>query len=66
MNSIPTLVLFKLGASQSFVSHSFSRDFGMTLGELECPLRVSIASEHMIFASSIFGVVIWRDLGCLS
>lgn len=38
MNSFPTLVLFNSGASQYFVSLSFSRDFVMTLGELAFPL----------------------------
>lgn len=65
VNSFPTLVLFDSGAIRSFVSQSFRRGFDMTLGELECPLRVSISNEHMISASSISGTVIWRILGFL-
>ena len=47
-------MLFYLGVICSFVSQSFSRGFGMTLGELECPLRVSIAKEHMVSMSSVY------------
>ena len=54
VNSLPALVLFDSGASRTFVSQSFSRGFDMILGELECPLRVSIANEHGISASSVF------------
>ena len=54
VNSLHALVLFDSGASQSFVSQSFSRSFDMALGELECPLRVSISNEHGICASIIY------------
>ena len=54
MNSLPVLVLFDLGASRSFVSQTFSRDFIMPVGELECPLRVSIANENGVSASSVY------------
>ena len=42
VNSLHALVLFDSGASRSFVSQSFCREFDMTIGELECLLRVSI------------------------
>ncbi|CAH1445284.1 unnamed protein product [Lactuca virosa] len=42
------------GASRSFVSQSFSREFSVPVGELECPLRVSIANEHGVSASSVY------------
>ena len=54
VNSLPALALFDSGASRSFVSRSFSREFGLPVGELECLLRVSIANEHVIFASSVY------------
>ena len=49
MNSLPDLVLFDSGASRYF-----SRKFDISLGDLECPLRVSIANEHKVSTSSIF------------
>ena len=57
MNSLPTLVLFDSGASRSFVSQTFSSGFRVSIDDLECPLRVSIANEHEVFASSVY-------LGC--
>ena len=53
VNSLPALVLFDSGASQSFVSRSFSREFDFPVGELECP-RVSIADEHGVSAPSVY------------
>ena len=38
VNSLPALVLFDLAASLSFVSRSFSGEFDMPVGELECQL----------------------------
>ncbi|XP_023763558.1 uncharacterized protein LOC111912039 [Lactuca sativa] len=43
-----------VGASRSFVSQTFSRGFGVPVGELECPLRASIANEHGVYASSVY------------
>ena len=54
MNSFPDLVLFDSGASRSFVSQSFSSEFSVPVGELECPLRLSIANEHGVSASSVY------------
>ena len=54
VNSLPTLVLFEFGASRSFVSWSFSREFELHVGKLECSLWVSIANEHKIYASSVY------------
>lgn len=48
------LVLFDLVASHLFVSQSFNGSFNLTLGELECLLRVSITDEHKVSASSVF------------
>lgn len=38
VNSLPVLVLFDSGASRSFVSQAFSREFSAPFGELESPL----------------------------
>ena len=46
VKSLLALVLFDSSVIRSFVSRSFSREFDMPIGELECPLRVSIANEH--------------------
>ena len=54
VNSMPALMLFNSSVSQSFVSQSFGRSFDMTLGELQCPLRVSIVNEHAIYVSSVY------------
>ena len=54
MNSLPALVFFDSGSSRSFVSQSSSREFGVPEGKLDCPLRVSIANEHGVSASSIY------------
>ena len=54
VNSLPSLLLFDSGVIRSFVSQSFSTSFDNSLGELECQLRVSIANEHGVSASSVF------------
>ena len=54
MNSLHALVFFYSGASRSFVSHTFSREFSVPAGKLECPLQVSIANEHGVCASSVY------------
>ena len=54
VNSFPTLVLLESDTIQCFVSQSFNRDFFVTVRELECLKRVSIAKEHGIGTSSFF------------
>lgn len=54
VNSLPDLVLFDSVVSQSFVSRSLYKSFGMTHGKLECLLWVSIANKNRVSASSIF------------
>ena len=66
VNSLSGLLLFDSGASRSFVSQSFSRSFNVSLGELECLLRVSITNEHESSTFSIFRIAFWRFLGCLN
>lgn len=63
VNSLPTLVLFDLGASRSFVSQSFPRSFNMPLQKLECLLRVSITKKQKVFLSSIFHDYIFEIFG---
>ena len=53
VNYLPALVLFESGSSRSFVSRSLCREFDMPIEELECPLQVSIANEHRVFASLV-------------
>lgn len=54
VNSLYALVLFDLGGSWYFISQTYSKDFDMTLGLLECPLRVSMSNKHNISDSSVF------------
>ena len=54
VNSFLDLVLFDSSASRSLVSQSFSRGFDMPIGELECPLQISIANKHRVSASSVY------------
>lgn len=42
------------GTSRPFVSQSFDISFGISIGEFECLLRVSIANEHKVSASRVF------------
>ncbi|KAJ9544424.1 hypothetical protein OSB04_024131 [Centaurea solstitialis] len=46
VNSMPALVLFDTGASMSFVSFSFCKDFMNVKSKLESPLEVEIAGEE--------------------
>ena len=62
VNSLPALVLFDSGASMSFVSQSFSKEFSVSVGDLECPLCVSDEYEHGVFAST--KGVSWRFSEC--
>ena len=66
VNSFPGLVLFESGASRSFVSQTFSRDFDITPGELGCLLWVFIANEHGISTSSIYQGCVLEFWGALS
>ena len=63
VNSLPALVLFESGASRSFVSQSFCREFALLIEELECLLRVSITNEHRVSAISIYQSCILEIFG---
>ena len=66
VNSMPDLVLFDAGMCWSFVSQSFTRSFDMSIGELECLLRVSIANEHKVFVLSFYRGCVMEISGCLT
>ena len=51
MKGISTLVLFDLGATQSFLSLVLSKRFVDPLGELDCPLEVEIADDRLMWLS---------------
>ncbi|KAJ9539497.1 hypothetical protein OSB04_032230 [Centaurea solstitialis] len=54
VNSMPALVLFDTGASKSFVSLSFCKDFMNVKSKLESPLEVEIADEEFRLCKFIF------------
>ncbi|KAJ9556716.1 hypothetical protein OSB04_011330 [Centaurea solstitialis] len=70
VNSKPALVLFDTGATWSYVSHRFSKDFQIELGNMDRPLAIDVAAEevrvveHMYRGCSIdiFGVQFSIDL----
>lgn len=53
MNSFPALVLFYLGASQSFVSHALSNTFRAATGDLAYPLVVEITDDRSVRVSRV-------------
>ncbi|KAJ9537107.1 hypothetical protein OSB04_029840 [Centaurea solstitialis] len=59
VNIRPTLVLFDSGASRSFVSQSFCKEFDQVLGDLDSPLTVEIADEKILsMATMLKGYVL--------
>ncbi|KAJ9556252.1 LOW QUALITY PROTEIN: hypothetical protein OSB04_010866 [Centaurea solstitialis] len=54
VNSMPALVLFDTGASKSFVSLSFCKDFMNVKSKLESPLEVEIADEEFRLCKFIY------------
>ncbi|KAJ9565502.1 hypothetical protein OSB04_001468 [Centaurea solstitialis] len=70
VNSVPALVLFDSGASKSFVSYAFCKNFMHVKGRLDSPLEVEIAAEKYrlckhVYRNSIieiFGVKFRIDL----
>jgi len=53
VNSVPALVLFDSGASQSFVSLAFSRHISICREALSRSLRVSISNERAVYATEM-------------
>ncbi|KAJ9563654.1 hypothetical protein OSB04_008814 [Centaurea solstitialis] len=70
VNSVPALVLFDSGASKSFVSYAFCKNFMHVKDRLDSPLEVEIAAEKYrlckhVYRNSIieiFGVKFRIDL----
>ncbi|KAJ9557024.1 hypothetical protein OSB04_011638 [Centaurea solstitialis] len=54
VNAKPALVLFDMGATWSFVSHSFCKDFQLERGKLTNPLAVDIATEEVRVVEDVF------------
>ena len=54
VSSVPTLVLFDLGASRSFVSLAFIRHISIRREAMSRPVRVSIADKLVVFATDVF------------
>ena len=63
VNSVPALVLFDSGASQSFVSLAFSQHISVSPEALSRPLRVSIADERVIYATEVIRGYIFEIFG---
>ncbi|KAJ9545764.1 hypothetical protein OSB04_025471 [Centaurea solstitialis] len=47
VNSKPALVLFDTGATWSYVSRRFCKDFQIELGNLDSPLAIDVAAEEV-------------------
>ncbi|KAJ9557738.1 hypothetical protein OSB04_012352 [Centaurea solstitialis] len=70
VNSRPALVLFDTGATWSYVSRRFCKDFQIELGNLDSPLAIDVAAEevqvvehvHRGCSIDIFGVRFSIDL----
>ncbi|KAJ9535608.1 hypothetical protein OSB04_un001254 [Centaurea solstitialis] len=54
MNAKPALVLFDMGATWSFDSHSFYKDFQVEQGKLASPLAVDISAEEVRVVEDVF------------
>ncbi|KAJ9539526.1 hypothetical protein OSB04_032259 [Centaurea solstitialis] len=54
VNSKPSLVLFDTGASKSFVSLSFCKNFSNVMGRLDEPLEVEIVDEKSVWVSDVY------------
>ncbi|XP_052626550.1 uncharacterized protein LOC111921560 isoform X1 [Lactuca sativa] len=57
VNIIPTLVLFYLGTTRSFVSLALNKGFGDGHGEFDYPFEVEITNYRPVRVSSIHRVV---------
>ncbi|KAJ9541386.1 hypothetical protein OSB04_027892 [Centaurea solstitialis] len=54
VNSKPALVLFDTGATWSYVSHRFCKDFQIELGKLDRPVKVDVAAEEVHVLESLY------------
>ncbi|KAJ9547556.1 hypothetical protein OSB04_020099 [Centaurea solstitialis] len=54
VNARPVLVLFDTGATLSYVSHAFCKDFQLERGKLANPLAIDIAAEEVRVVEDVF------------
>lgn len=54
VNSMSEIFLIESGSIHSFVSLSFSRNFDISLGTLDCALEITIANDCIVSTSSIY------------
>lgn len=58
MNRFPALILFNLGDTRSFFSLVLNKRFIDAPGELECPLEVEVADDHLARVSRVHHICI--------
>ncbi|KAJ9542679.1 LOW QUALITY PROTEIN: hypothetical protein OSB04_029185 [Centaurea solstitialis] len=54
VNSKPALVLFDTGATWSYVSHKFCKDFQIELGKLDRPVTIDVATEKVHVVERVY------------
>ncbi|KAJ9557267.1 LOW QUALITY PROTEIN: hypothetical protein OSB04_011881 [Centaurea solstitialis] len=54
VNSKPALVLFDTGATWSYVSHKFCKDFQIELGKLDRPMTIDVATEKVHVVERVY------------
>ncbi|KAJ9560732.1 hypothetical protein OSB04_005892 [Centaurea solstitialis] len=54
VNSKPALVLFDTGATWSYVSRRFCKDFQIELGNLDSPLAIDVAAEKVQVVEHVY------------
>ncbi|KAJ9567489.1 hypothetical protein OSB04_003455 [Centaurea solstitialis] len=54
VNSRPALVLFDTGATWSYVSRRFCKDFQIELGNLDSPLAIDVAAEEVQVVEHVY------------
>ncbi|KAJ9557844.1 LOW QUALITY PROTEIN: hypothetical protein OSB04_012458 [Centaurea solstitialis] len=54
VNSKPALVLFDTGATWSYVSHKFCKDFQIELGKLDRPVTIDVAAEKVHVVERVY------------
>ncbi|KAJ9544814.1 hypothetical protein OSB04_024521 [Centaurea solstitialis] len=54
VNSKPALVLFDTGATWSYVSRRFCKDFQIELGNLDSPLAIDVAAEEVQVVEHVY------------
>ncbi|KAJ9556692.1 hypothetical protein OSB04_011306 [Centaurea solstitialis] len=54
VNSKPALVPFDTGATWSYVSHKFCKDFQIELGKLDRPVKIDVAAEEVHVVERVY------------